>query len=95
LYYGNQKRDNSKESLSALKTQKGLSDQKKKRIQMLMLLKGDGRLIKIYMGKALCVNSHSVQIWRKCYGQHGIDKLLSDERGGNKTAQITHRCIGR
>jgi transposase len=79
-----------KESLSELRAlQKGLSDQKKKRIQMLMLLKGDGSLTKIYMGKALCVSSHSVQTWRKCYEQHGIDKLLSDERGGNKVAQIT------
>jgi hypothetical protein len=39
-----------KESLSELRAlQKGLSDQKKKRIQMLMLLKGDGSLTKIYM----------------------------------------------
>lgn len=79
-----------KESLAELKSrQKGLSDQQKKRIQMLILLKGDGSLTKIYMGKALCVSSNSVQTWRKCYEQHGIDALLSDERGGYKPGQIT------
>jgi transposase len=79
-----------KEGLAELKSrQKGLSDQQKKRIQMLILLKGDGSLTKIYMGKALCVSSNSVQTWRKCYEQHGIDTLLLDERGGYKPGQIT------
>lgn len=56
---------------------------------MLILLKHDGSLTKNYMGTALGVSSNSIQLWRRCYEQHGIDALLSDKRGGNKPAQIS------
>ena len=79
-----------KETIAELKKiQKGLSEQKRQRVQMLLLLKHDGTLTKNYMGTALCVSSNSIQIWRKCYEQNGIDGLLSDKRGGYKPAQIS------
>jgi transposase len=78
-----------KESLSELKAlQKGLSVQKQKRVQMLIHLKRDGSLTKHYMGEALCVSSNSIQVWRKCYEQHGIESLLEEKRGGHRHGQI-------
>lgn len=85
-----------KESLSELKAlQKGLSIQKQKRVQMLIHLKRDGSLTKNYMGEALCVSSNSIQLWRKCYEEHGIEALLEDKRGGSRPGQISSSIYKR
>ena len=78
-----------RESLSELKQlHKQSSAHVKPRIQMLILSKQSKAFGKYALADALGVNHNSVQSWRKHYECGGLEKLLEDNRGGNRSAVI-------
>lgn len=78
-----------KESLRTLKQlHKQSPSHLKPRIQMLILSKQLRISGKYGLADALGVAHSTVQIWRNLYSDGGLQKLLEDKRGGNRSAVI-------
>jgi transposase len=78
-----------KESVAELKGLQKKHPGKFKMLQMLLLLKKQGATSKNQLAVLTGASDKSVQTWRTKYVKAGLDALLQDKRGGNKTAAIT------
>ena len=88
-----------KKSVEQLKKlHKGSKGKLQPRLQMLIILKKEGRgLSKNVLAERLGVNHNSIQQWRTDW-KGGLNRLLSDKRGGNHPSIIKkgiHKAIGK
>jgi len=78
-----------KESIAELRSYQKRFPSRFKALQMLIVIKQQGKLSKYKLAALLSSSHTSVAQWRNAYLEQGIDSILVENRGGFKQSKIT------